>query len=72
MTNVMELIINGENKQIKAGFTVADLLHSLGFEESAHGVAVAVNDTVVPRPGWHKKALAEGDAVEIIRAVQGG
>ncbi len=68
----MELKINGEHKQLESGVTVADLMQSLGFEESARGVAVAVNDTVVPRPGWHKKALAEGDAVEIIRAVQGG
>jgi len=68
----MELKINGENKQLESGVTVADLMRKLGFEESARGVAVAVNDAVVPQPGWHKKALAEGDAVEIIRAVQGG
>jgi len=36
------------------------------------GVAVAVNDMVVPRTQWAARRLAPGDAVEIVRATQGG
>lgn len=36
------------------------------------GVAVAVNSAVVPRSQWAGRALAEGDDVELVTAVQGG
>lgn len=36
------------------------------------GVAVAHNSEVVPRSQWHVTALAEGDDVELVTAVQGG
>ena len=68
----MELTINGEKKQVEPGTTVAGVMAGLGFEPPVRGVAVAVNDAVVPQPGWHKKELNEGDSIEIIRAVQGG
>ena len=36
------------------------------------GVAVARNAEVVPRSQWHATALADGDDVELVTAVQGG
>ena len=36
------------------------------------GVAVAHNSEVVPRSQWFVTALAEGDDVELVTAVQGG
>ncbi|MET4588966.1 sulfur carrier protein ThiS [Arthrobacter sp. 754] len=36
------------------------------------GVAVARNSEVVPRSQWYVTALAEGDDVELVTAVQGG
>jgi sulfur carrier protein len=36
------------------------------------GVAVARNAGVVPRSQWHGTALADGDDVELVTAVQGG
>ena len=36
------------------------------------GIAVALNGEVVPRAEWSRKELRDGDAVEIVRAVQGG
>jgi sulfur carrier protein len=35
-------------------------------------VAVARNSEVVPRSQWYVTALAEGDDVELVTAVQGG
>jgi sulfur carrier protein len=36
------------------------------------GVAVAVNGAVVPAGAWDSRALAPGDAVEIVRPFGGG
>jgi sulfur carrier protein len=36
------------------------------------GVAVAVNDEVVPRGSWAEVALGDGDTVEALTAVPGG
>jgi sulfur carrier protein len=36
------------------------------------GVAVAHNSEVVPRSQWSVTALADGDNVELVTAVQGG
>ena len=71
MTGV-ELTVNGEARHADPETTVAELMEQMGFDPAARGVAVAVNGAVVPNPSWNKKQLAEGDVVEIIRAVQGG
>ena len=68
----MELTVNGKKHEMADGTTVADLMAGLGFEMPARGVAVAVNDAVVPQTGWQNTELADGDTIEIIRAVQGG
>ena len=36
------------------------------------GVALAINNKMVPRTEWSSKVLCEGDAVVIIKAVCGG
>jgi sulfur carrier protein len=58
-------------RELPANATLADLAHDLGLA-ARHGVAVAVNDTVVPRAAWPVHALADGDRVLVIQATQGG
>lgn len=36
------------------------------------GLAVAVNNTVIPRTNWNAYNLNENDTITIIRATQGG
>lgn len=36
------------------------------------GIAVAVNNTVIPRANWNSFQLKENDTITIIRATQGG
>jgi sulfur carrier protein len=64
------LAINGERKEVTDGATLAALLEELGIATS--GIAVAVNDAVVRKTTFAAHPLAEGDTVEIIRAVAGG
>jgi sulfur carrier protein len=68
----MVLTINGEKKSIDNVETLSGLLGVLGIPAEARGIAVALNETVVPRAEWESARIGEGDAVEIIRAVQGG
>lgn len=68
----MTITHNGEARDLEAGATVADLL-TLRFDDPRpNGIAVAVNGDVVPRGDWAGWVLADGDAVEIVTAVQGG
>lgn len=65
----MKIRLNGENVETQAQ-TVAGLIEELQFP--SQGVAVAVNEIVVPRAQHPFHQLQEGDQIEIIRAVQGG
>ena len=51
---------------------VVGLLVALGMDPDRKGMAIAVNDAVIPRSTWQSAPLNEGDTVEIIHAVQGG
>ncbi|MGH7727445.1 MAG: sulfur carrier protein ThiS [Vulcanimicrobiaceae bacterium] len=66
----MNASVNGTAREVPEGTTVTDLLGALGLAATA--VAVAVNQSVVRRAAFDERALCEGDAVEIIRAVAGG
>lgn len=68
----MRLRVNGEWMEWPAPLTVADLLERLGLGSVSVGIAVAVNNEVVPRTRWSETVLQDGDAVEIVRAVAGG
>ncbi|MBG0816323.1 sulfur carrier protein ThiS [Planomonospora sp. ID82291] len=66
----MNVTINGTPHELPAGASVAQAVRRLTGARS--GVAVAVNDEVVPRGAWDSTALAESDRVEVLTAVQGG
>lgn len=66
----MRVRVNGEEKELAEGATVTALLASMSLEAS--GIAVAVNMEVVRRGAYGDARLAEGDEVEIVRAVGGG
>ncbi|MER7315671.1 MULTISPECIES: sulfur carrier protein ThiS [Streptomyces] len=66
----LSVSVNGERRSVAAGTTLDALVAGL---TSAHsGVAAAVNEAVVPRGRWAATALAGGDRVEVLTAVQGG
>lgn len=70
----MKIIINGQPRDSEAGDVWA--LFRIEAEEagieSPHGIAIAVNGTVIRRRDWETTAITEGDKVEIVRAMQGG
>lgn len=67
----MTITLNGKTTDVAANATVADVVRTI-VDADASGVAVAVNDNVIPKRDWPSRRLAAGDAIEIIHAVQGG
>ncbi len=63
--------VNGSARALDVA-TVAELLAAVGVAPGTRGVAVARNGAVVKAADWDATALAPGDAIEIIRARQGG
>lgn len=66
----MELVVNGESRDLKEGITLTELFAALRLESAYR--AVAVNGQVIPRGDHSSTILKNGDRVEIIQAVGGG
>ena len=66
----MKATVNGEARELPEGATVGTLLELVGVQRT--GVAVACNERVVSRALYDSAIIADGDRVEIIRAVAGG
>ena len=67
----MNLVINREKKKFERAASLEDVLLQLGIK-SFDGMAVAVNEQVVPKPRWRDYRPEDKDRITIIRAVQGG
>jgi sulfur carrier protein len=70
----MNLTVNGEPRE-----SVVTNLTDLWRSETEHlnldgprGYAIALNGALVRKDKWPTTTLAEGDRVEIVRAMQGG
>jgi sulfur carrier protein len=66
----MNVTVNGQDRHVPPGTTVAQLVEQVAG--GGRGTAVAVDGTVVPRGGWPEQLLRDGDVVELVTAVQGG
>lgn len=67
----MVIRLNDASREVPAATTVGALLRELGVAER-QGIAVAVNDAVVPRSSWGTQELRDADRVVVLRAMQGG
>ena len=67
---MLNVTVNGENKQLPDGTTVEDLLAQM--EVRREYLAVERNRSIVPRTEYEKTKLADGDAIEIVSLVGGG
>jgi sulfur carrier protein len=66
----IEVVINGEPRQVPDGTTVAALIGELGLGDRR--VAVERNREVVPRAQHATTVLAAGDRLELVTFVGGG
>ena len=63
--------INGQDEVLSVS-TLAALLEEKAVDTAQRGIAVALNGSVVARSSWGSTILKPGDAIEIVRARQGG
>jgi thiamine biosynthesis protein ThiS len=66
----MNVLVNGEPRDVADGATVESLLAVLGVDRRR--VAVEKNREIVPRAEHATTPLAPGDRVEIVAMVGGG
>jgi thiamine biosynthesis protein ThiS len=64
------LHINGEQRDLPDGLTVAALVAQLGMKPDR--VAVELNLEIVPRANWEATTLKTGDKLEVVHFVGGG
>jgi len=64
--------LNGAPQELPDGATLDLAVRESGAGEGARGVAVALDGEVVPRGEWERTPLKEGQAVEVLAAIQGG
>ena len=66
----MMIQLNGEQRDVEAGITVAGLLQYLGIRLDQ--VAVEVNLEIMEKGGFEVQILREGDRVEVMSFIGGG
>jgi sulfur carrier protein len=68
----MKIELNGTPVELADGATIAEAVAAAGANGDRRGVAVALEGEVVPRGEWEETPLRDGQAVEVVRAIQGG
>jgi sulfur carrier protein len=68
----MELKINNQTKQFSSDSLTVQTLLDLEIPLKQNGIAIAINNTIIPKQNWHLHYLNETDDILIISATQGG
>jgi sulfur carrier protein len=71
VTSEISVRVNDQPRIFAAPITLLDALREIGVADR-RGVAIAIDDTVVPRSQWPLRALAGGERLLVIQATQGG
>ena len=66
----MKIVLNGQERDIEARVSLAQLLETTGYANRR--VAVEVNRAIVPRSQYGERVLDAGDRIEIVHAIGGG
>ena len=67
----MEIKLNNQIKIFPEQCNIQQLL-DIVVPEKQKGIAIAVNNSVIPKNNWHVQLLKQNDEVLIIKATQGG
>jgi thiamine biosynthesis protein ThiS len=66
----ISIVVNGEERSVPQGDTIAGLICSLGLDPER--LAVELNRRIVKRAEWSSTVLAAGSQLEIVQFVGGG
>ncbi len=67
----MKVLLNDNEVKIEIGETLHSLMKKKNLLDQK-GIAVALNDTVIPKIQWENKLLSSGDKITLIMATAGG
>ncbi|MDO8999885.1 MAG: sulfur carrier protein ThiS [Bacteroidota bacterium] len=67
----MEITLNNQTQIISEGTILYDIIFAQ-LNEKQNGVAVAVNNSVIPKQQWQSTIINQNDKILIIKATQGG
>jgi len=64
--------INGADAAVAEAASIIDILQGQGLDPKARGIAVALNESILPSARWEATKVAAGDRIEIVKAFAGG
>ncbi len=67
----MKIYINSKLQELSDAAKITDALGALNIT-SLNGIAVAINDNVIPKAEWNTYVLQQEDKITLIKAAQGG
>lgn len=67
---LVEILLNGETRELNAGSTVEELVRELGLVPDR--LAIEYNLQILKKKHWAATVLSQGDRVEIVHFVGGG
>ena len=70
MSASIQVVVNGETREVPPGLGVTALLSHLGLPSDR--VAIERNLEILPRSQWISTAVLPGDRFEIVHLVGGG
>lgn len=66
----MNITVNDERYSLDMPITISQLLIEL--KQPSIGVALAINDIIIPRENWNTQMINEGDTILLFQAIAGG
>lgn len=70
MQDTIKVRLNGKDREIDRGHTVASLLESLDLHPGM--VVVELNRDILQRDGYGEQSVSDGDTLELVHFVGGG
>ena len=67
---MIEVVVNGERRELQTGLTVTELLTQLGLHPRL--IVVEHNREILDRAAYEKTEVCHGDALELVHFVGGG
>lgn len=66
----MNITVNDERYSLDMPVTISQLLIEL--KQPSIGVALAINDIIIPRENWNTQMINKGDTILLFQAIAGG
>jgi sulfur carrier protein len=67
----MDITVNQESYSVSQNCSLQQMLCAL-FPELPTGIALAVDQEIIPKAGWDSYTLQPGNNITLIKATQGG